>query len=150
MICSHQARTLARFLSTLSEVAVVQQAFASGASGKEGARLIAWSNPPAQPKTPFTGRTVFMFRDDLFDDVAALAFGPAPVEDPTSGSGEGGRSNKNSEDSEPESEIELPGLEFSGPKVVSLQDRGRIFRLKVLSSKKLWRNQPTNPSSSSR
>ena len=86
------------------------------ASGEEGTKLIAWSNPPAQPQSPFTGRTVFMFRKDLFDDVAALASGPASVENPTPGSGECGSGNRDDEDSAPESEIESPGLKLFGSK----------------------------------
>ena len=78
------------------------------ASAEQGTKLIAWSNPPAQPPSPFTGSTLFMFREDLFDDVAALASGSASVENPHPGSGECGSCNKDSEGSEAESDIELP------------------------------------------
>ena len=87
-------------LTALSKDAAVQQIFVSG---EEGTKLIAWSNPPAQPQSPFIGRTVFIFHKDLFDDVAALASGPASIENPSPDSGEGGSGNRDGKSSEPES-----------------------------------------------
>ena len=60
-------------LTALSQVAAVQQTLDFGI---QGTKLLALRRPPAQPPAPFIGRTVFMFRNDLFDDVAALASVP--------------------------------------------------------------------------
>ena len=49
-------------LTTLSQVAAVQQTLDSGV---QGTKLLAWRHPPAQPPAPFVGRTVFMFRTSL-------------------------------------------------------------------------------------
>ena len=59
---------------------------------------------------------VFMFRKDLFDDIAALVSGPASIENPSPGSGEGGSGNRDGKSSEPESEIQIPGLKIFGSK----------------------------------
>ena len=100
-------------MKALSPVAAVNLVFASG---KEGTKLLAWAKLPAPPQSPFTGSTVFMFRDDLFGNVAALGSGPASTENPTSGSGECGSGNKDKADSQAEGEVELPGLEIFGYK----------------------------------
>ena len=94
-------------LATLSRIAAVQQVLPSG---ENGTKLIVWSNPPPPPQRPFTGRTVFTFRHDLFDNVAALASGPALLGNPYPGSGECCSGNEDDEDSESEGEVEIPGL----------------------------------------
>ena len=101
-------------LTAFSQVAAVQQTLDSGV---QGTTLLAWRHPPVQPPAPFVGRTVFMFRNDLFDDVAALASVSPPVQSPCLGSGEGdglGSSKDGDAGTREEGEVDISGLKFLG------------------------------------